>query len=58
MELRKLTKQAHDSTALAEEESAKSKAAKEVIKTLTSQVGTYLPFLIRILTTVLLLPDC
>ncbi|KAJ3703622.1 hypothetical protein LUZ61_007327 [Rhynchospora tenuis] len=38
LELRKLTKQADDATALAEEESAKSKAAKEVIKTLTSQL--------------------
>ncbi|KAL3840104.1 hypothetical protein ACJIZ3_024695 [Penstemon smallii] len=38
LELKKSAKQAHEATALATEESAKCKAAKEVIKSLTSQL--------------------
>lgn len=38
MELQKSTKKAQEAMALAAEEAVKSKAAKEVIKSLTSQV--------------------
>jgi hypothetical protein len=38
LELQKSTKKAQEAMALAAEESAKSKAAKEVIKSLTAQV--------------------
>ncbi|KAJ3671396.1 hypothetical protein LUZ60_007475 [Juncus effusus] len=38
IDLKKLAKEAQDATQLASEESSKSKAAKEVIKTLTSQL--------------------
>lgn len=39
LELQKSTKKAHEAMTLAAEESAKSKAAKEVIKSLTGQVS-------------------
>ena len=38
VELERTTKQLKEAIAIAEEETAKSKAAKEVIKTLTAQV--------------------
>ena len=41
VELQKLGKKAQEAMALAAEESAKSKAAKEVIKSLTSQVDSF-----------------
>jgi uncharacterized protein (DUF302 family) len=40
---KQLTKQVHDVTAFAKEESTKSKAVKEIINTLTSQVEKSLP---------------
>lgn len=42
-ELAKTTKQLKEAIAIASEETAKCKAAKEVIKSLTAQVGTLIP---------------
>jgi hypothetical protein len=49
LELQKSAKKAQEAMAQAAEESAKSRAAKEVIKSLTSQVFFFFFFLINIL---------
>ena len=43
VELERTTKQLKDAIAIAGEETAKCKAAKEVIKSLTAQVETLIP---------------
>ena len=43
VELERTTKQLKEAIAIASEETAKCKAAKEVIKSLTAQVGTLTP---------------